>query len=149
MEVNTSFVAPAVPVSPENKLYSGNKIYMGFFKPQTQKQWLGNLKKYTLDLESNTILDSTTPVAKLATDPITGKFKADAQSFWSSAADGGTVEAGGVGEVLNGMDLATRKIYTYKATSKNLIDLSNAFIKIKYNAGGGRTRNRPCEKQTR
>ena len=35
MAENTSFVAPVVPVSPENKVYSGERVYIGFFKPST------------------------------------------------------------------------------------------------------------------
>ena len=43
--VNSSFVAPVVPVSPENRTYSGNMIYMGFFLPGDNQFWGGNLKK--------------------------------------------------------------------------------------------------------
>ena len=129
MEVNTSFVAPAVPVSPENKLYAGNRIYMGFFKPQSGKQWFGNLKKYTLDLKTNTILDKN---GNAATDPVSGSFLPYTQSFWNSVTnEGGEVNKGGVGELLNKRDLRPgqnpRKIYTYLGASKNLTDGSNEF----------------------
>src|SRR3972149_5565416 len=36
---NTSFVAPVVPVSPENKTYSGDAVYIGFFKPAVGAFW--------------------------------------------------------------------------------------------------------------
>ncbi len=126
MEVNTSFVAPAVPVSPENKLYSGSRIYMGFFKPASGSQWLGNMKKYGLN-DTNSIVDADN---KEATDATTGAFKPDARSFWSTAADGGEVGQGGVGERLNDRNLVAnpRMIYTYKGVSF-LTDASNAFIK--------------------
>jgi type IV pilus assembly protein PilY1 len=45
---NTSFVSPVVPVSPENKTYTGSRIYMGFFMPNSGSYWYGNLKKYGL-----------------------------------------------------------------------------------------------------
>jgi type IV pilus assembly protein PilY1 len=37
-EGNTSFVAPVVPVSPENRTYSGSRVFMGFFYPKTQQR---------------------------------------------------------------------------------------------------------------
>ena len=34
LDTSSAFVAPVVPTSPENKVYSGQRIYLGFFKPQ-------------------------------------------------------------------------------------------------------------------
>mgnify|MGYP001041997572 CR=1 FL=1 len=42
-------VAPVVPVSRMNRTYAGNKIYLGFFKPQQDGRWFGNVKRYKLD----------------------------------------------------------------------------------------------------
>jgi len=45
---DSSFVAPVVPVSPENRTFSGSRLYMGFFRPEAGAVWSGNLKKYGL-----------------------------------------------------------------------------------------------------
>ena len=39
VERNSCFVAPVVPVSRMNRTYAGNKIYLGFFKPQQEGNW--------------------------------------------------------------------------------------------------------------
>ena len=49
LERNSCFVAPVVPVSRTNRTFAGNKIYLGFFKPQPDGLWFGNLKRYKLD----------------------------------------------------------------------------------------------------
>ena len=56
LEANTAFVAPVVPSSPENRTESGQRVYLGFFKPITQKPWYGNLKKYGIGSD-NSIVD--------------------------------------------------------------------------------------------
>ncbi len=163
LRVDTSFVAPVVPVSPENKVYTGNRVYMGFFKPQLGQYWYGNLKKYGLDAKSN-IIDMNDNFANYVDQNFDGKddrdgvllpdkaqngsFRASptdptdpkktAQSFWSTAPDGGAVDKGGAGEVLQNRNFSVlcptcdiggdvRKIYTYLGTNTNLADQSNAF----------------------
>lgn len=119
---NTSFVAPVVPVSPENKTYSGDSVYIGFFKPAVGAFWSGNLKKYGLNLNNGTVVDKNgTP----ALDS-NGSFLDSSVSYWSTLADGGLVEEGGVGEVLLARTSA-RNIYTYLGTSTTLAHSSNAF----------------------
>ncbi len=125
IEVDTSFVAPVVPVSPENRTYSGSRVYLGFFKPQAASGfWYGNLKKYGINSAGVVVDKNGVP----ATNP-DGSFKAAATSYWSTAADGGLVDDGGAGDVLLNRDFATspRKIYTYMGTSTNLTAPSNAF----------------------
>jgi type IV pilus assembly protein PilY1 len=124
LEADTSFVAPVVPVSPENRTYSGSRVYLGFFKPISQEMWHGNLKKYGID-SSNNIVDQNGAVATNSD----GSFKDTSLSFWSTIADGGAVEAGGAGEALLNRDFTTspRAIYTYLGTSSDLTDSSNAF----------------------
>jgi type IV pilus assembly protein PilY1 len=151
-ERDTSFVAPVVPVSPENRTYSGSRVYMGFFKPIKQQYWHGNLKKYGLDSNNNVIdaignpatwvdlngdrIDDRMTAATGALPPyaINGSFRTTAESFWNTIEDGGNVNRGGAGEKLYDRDFTSsiagtdpRKIYTYTGTSKNLIDPSNAF----------------------
>ncbi|WP_231875399.1 pilus assembly protein [Desulfuromonas sp. DDH964] len=108
LEVNSAFVAPVVPTSPENKTYSGERVYLGFFKPVANGDWRGNLKKF--GLVKGEVVDKTGAVATDAN----GKFDPDAISFWSVNPDGGNVDEGGVGELLAKRDLVSnpRKIYT-------------------------------------
>jgi len=124
LEADTSFVAPVVPVSPENRTYSGSRVYLGFFKPISQKPWDGNLKKYGIN-SSLEIVDSTGAVATNSD----GSFKDTAISYWSETADGGTVKSGGAGELLWSRDFTTspRSIYTYNGTTTSLTDATNAF----------------------
>ena len=129
LEDDTSFVAPVVPVSPENKTYSGNFVYVGLFRPKTDSFWSGNLKKYKI--EDGEIVDKNgVPV----TNP-DGSFIETSTSYWSTSPDGGKVEKGGVGELL--LNRATpRNLYTYlpsQATvtlnsSVNAFSLANALI---------------------
>ena len=46
VEKNAGFVAPVVPISRMNRVYAGDKIYLGFFKPQQTGRWIGNIKRY-------------------------------------------------------------------------------------------------------
>jgi len=140
-QVDTSFVAPVVPVSPENRTYSGSRIYMGFFKPINMTYWEGNLKKYAID-SSNNLRDMNGNLAnytdlngdgyddndgaQLPPGAINGTFRLSSRSFWSSSADAGEVDEGGVGDVLLN-STATRNLYTYvSSTSTNLADPTNA-----------------------
>lgn len=119
---NTSFVAPVVPVSPENKTFSGDRVYIGFFKPAVGPFWSGNLKKYGLDLDNGTVVDKNDDPALDSN----GNFLDTSISYWSTLADGGIVEEGGVGKVLFDRTTA-RNIYTYVGTSTTLTGTSNAF----------------------
>ena len=135
-EAETAFVAPVVPASPENRTYSGKRIYIGFFKPISQKPWYGNLKKFGIN-------DKLQIVSANGVDPATnsdGTFNAGATSFWSNDADlftasgdAGNVQQGGVGGQLMVRDLVNdpRTIWTYtggtdKTMNGNLVEASNA-----------------------
>lgn len=125
-ESDTSFVAPVVPTSPENRTYSGQRVYLGFFKPISQRPWHGNLKKYGID-HQNRIIDKNDNVATLDD----GSFSASAHSFWSASADAGAVEEGGAGEVLLNRNLSAnpRKIYINRGgNNESLLLSANAFI---------------------
>jgi type IV pilus assembly protein PilY1 len=128
VSVDSSFVAPVVPVSPDNRTYNSNRIYMGFFKPVNGTYWEGNLKKYGLNA-NNDIMDSHTPPIR-ATDS-TGVFDKSSISYWSTDPDAGKVNSGGAGGRLLLRDFSTdpRKIYTYTGNSPALTDSSNAFSK--------------------
>lgn len=122
LDANTAFVAPVVPTSPENKVYSGQRIYLGFFKPKTCGTWIGNLKKYGLG-SSGEVLDKNN---NSATDA-NGAFVATATSYWSNSADGSDVDEGGIGAILAAGNVTSRNIYTYMGTDTQLADSSNLF----------------------
>ncbi|MFH1718461.1 MAG: vWA domain-containing protein, partial [Planctomycetota bacterium] len=90
-DVNAVFVSPVVPVSRMNRTYAGDRLYVGFFKPQQNGRWLGNIKKYGLN-SSGEILDAFGNAATLSD----GTIKDNARSYWSITNDGPNVLKGGV-----------------------------------------------------
>lgn len=142
LQDSVSYVAPVVPISQMERTSAGNLMYLAMFKPTENSFWKGNIKKYCiatknssgeivdcsghgvtdpnvnvgdiLDVNSSLVMDSNNEIKKAA------------QSFWSSEADGGNTDMGGVGEILQNRSLP-RNIYTYLGTNVNLNDLSNAF----------------------
>ncbi|HEX9758685.1 MAG TPA: PilC/PilY family type IV pilus protein, partial [Nitrospiria bacterium] len=125
LEDNTSFVAPVVPVSPENRTYSSSNVFVGFFRPDASAFWGGNVKKYGLN-SGGKIVDND--MLTLSTNS-NGVFYDTSTSFWGTIPDGGKVEEGGVGKVLLNRDLSTRKLYTYFETNVNLTNSVNVFNK--------------------
>ncbi len=124
-EENAVFVAPVVPISRMNRTYAGDRIYLGFFKPQMSGRWIGNIKRYALDSDGS-LYDANDV---LATTP-EGLIKNNALSFWTTLGnDGPDVSAGGAAEVLELLIEGTgvRNIYTYTGTETLLTDTSNAF----------------------
>lgn len=150
LEADTSFVAPVVPASSTNRTISSNRVYLGLFKPQSNRPWIGNLKKYGVSSDL-TLLDRSN---NAATDTY-GDFLPNSKSFWgddgssekkivsidgllpltdgSVSGDGGNVAAGGVGGTLK-FDLQqgllaspkklaweSRNIYTYPSGSASTI----------------------------
>ena len=129
LEHSASYVAPVVPISQMETFRSGNRIFLAMFKPTEKSFWKGNIKKFgiseandaskgvlagdVVDKNGNPVITSTNEIDK------------EAVSYWSETADGGEVEAGGVGEVLLKRTTA-RKIYTYLETNTDLTDSSNA-----------------------
>jgi type IV pilus assembly protein PilY1 len=135
----SSFVAPIVPVSKMERTTAGDKIYLAFFRPNQTGMWSGNIKKYgvqqtnagslvvgdILDLSGSKALDSN------------GEFYPSSKSYWTtSSSDGGEVETGGVGQVLQNRT-TDRKIYTLLpgdaededegADSNTSFDLTNSY----------------------
>jgi type IV pilus assembly protein PilY1 len=126
-EENAVFVAPVVPISRMNRTYAGDKIYLGFFKPQQSGRWIGNIKRYGLGADGNLIDVNGYPATTAD-----GLIKENAWSFWTSMGnDGPDVEKGGAAEVLSLLiDSPTaRNIYTYTGTAvTDLTDAANAFV---------------------
>lgn len=141
MSVDSSFVAPVVPVSPENRTYGSSRVYMGFFKPRGQ-YWYGNLKKYGLDTKNNIIdkngnqanwidadnngIDDNTGET-LPNGASNGSFRNTSFSYWSTSVDAAEVDKGGVGEKLL-LRTTSRVLYTYKTASSTLIPFSKTTV---------------------
>jgi type IV pilus assembly protein PilY1 len=126
VEKNACYVAPVVPISRMNRVFAGDKIYLGFFKPQQSGRWIGNIKRYALQ-NTGTLLD-------VNNQPVTtadGLIKDNAHSWWTTLGyDGPAVEKGGAAEAL-ALQIgsgATRNIYTYSGTQALLSHSSNAFL---------------------
>jgi type IV pilus assembly protein PilY1 len=124
-EENAVFVAPVVPISRMNRTYAGDRIYLGFFKPQLSGRWIGNIKRYGLDsygtLYDANDVEATTP---------DGLIKSNALSYWTTMGnDGPDVSAGGAAEVLQLLidGSSTRNVYTYTGSQNLLADSANAF----------------------
>jgi len=149
LETNSSFVAPVVPVSPENKTANASRMYIGLFKPALTAFWAGNLKKYGLDsanyltdkdgdyanyvdLDGNGFEDRP-PYNSLPNGKRNGSFRDDSRSFWSVEDDASDVGSGGVGQLLQMRTPSDRKIYTYFGNAAltdgtNVFDTSNTSI---------------------
>jgi type IV pilus assembly protein PilY1 len=125
-EENAVFVAPVVPISRMNRTYAGEKIYLGFFKPQQSGRWIGNIKRYALD--SDGILYDATGAEACTTD---GLIKDNALSFWTTLGnDGPDVDKGGSAEVLDLLidSPIARNLYTYTNAIADLTNTANAFV---------------------
>jgi type IV pilus assembly protein PilY1 len=120
-DVSAVFVSPVVPVSRMNRTYAGNSLYVGFFKPEEDGRWAGNIKKYGID-SLGRIVDADGIEATLAN----GAINENARSFWSTAPDGPNVLSGGVGQLLLNQD--PRHLYTYTGSTLTLTDSTNAFL---------------------
>ncbi len=119
-DVSAVFVSPVVPVSRMNRTFAGSSLYVGFFKPQPDGRWDGNIKKYGLN-DQGIIIDADGNPATQAN----GSINDNARSYWSSAADGADVLSGGIGAIL--LDQSSRNLYTYMAQSEYLTDSTNSF----------------------
>ena len=86
---------------------SSPRVFMNLFKPTADRAWNGNTKGYFAS--SDGLRDLNGDLAIVTSGGQT-KFKATAQSFWSSSPDGDVVDAGGVSTKLTG---GGRTIYTY------------------------------------
>ncbi len=112
MTESTTFAAPSVSVNRFNNLFHSREVYYALFKPDRFARWDGNVKKYHIcqgtegTCRSGDVLDAK---GNLAT--INMYIAPDAQSYWSTVADGSNVDMGGAGERVPSS--ATRKLFTY------------------------------------
>ena len=112
----SSFVAPIVPVSRMERTTAGDKIYLAFFRPNQSGMWSGNIKKYgvqqTNDASKGLVVGDILDASGSKALDSNGEFYASTKSFWTtSSSDGGEVQVGGVGEILQNRTSA-RNIYT-------------------------------------
>ena len=119
---NSNFVAPVVPVSKLNKVYSGSSLYLGLFFPTESGIWRGNLKKYGLSPSGVVMGRNGAPAVD-----VSGLIGASVSSLWADVGDGPRVVEGGAGLQMLGQ--ASRNFYTYKTgnANKNLSDANNLF----------------------
>ena len=108
----TTFTSPAVAVDTFNRTQSRDEVFYAMFTPSATVDWIGNIKKLKLDAKA--LIDSA---GQPAVDGTTGYLKDSATTFWSTAADGGDVDKGGVGALLAIRDPATRAIYSNTGTN--------------------------------
>lgn len=99
-----TFSNTSITLNSSNQLNHNNNLYYALFTPNEHTSWRGNLKRYKLSSSGNVL-----GVNGIATDPATGLFVEEAQSFWSATADGAQVTRGGAAERLTSI---TRNIYT-------------------------------------
>ncbi len=103
---SSTFSAPAVSINSFNRTRNLNDLFISVFTATSSAHWPGNLKKYRLSPNESEIVDMHGQPAVDAT----GFFAEGTQSYWSPAADGPTVTAGGAA---NRIPLpANRKVYT-------------------------------------
>ncbi|MGB7934831.1 MAG: PilC/PilY family type IV pilus protein, partial [Gammaproteobacteria bacterium] len=134
LAVNTTFVAPAVPVNAFNRLTNRNELYFALFRPNRNPEWAGNIKRYQLGSTPPEIVDAND---NPAVDASTGFFSTLATSVWTQGADapdGDDVAKGGAAS----RQTLTRKLYTYTSaaapnndsliTAANKFDESNALL---------------------
>ncbi|MDY0184273.1 MAG: PilC/PilY family type IV pilus protein [Desulfuromonadaceae bacterium] len=119
-ENNEMFTAAAIPISSENGVFAGNYIYLGLFQPTNYGSWLGNIKKF--GFSNGEVYDKQGN--KAASDK--GLIFSNSISYWSTAADGADVTAGGAGEILRNRS-AARNILTYTGSNSDLADATNHF----------------------
>jgi len=135
-----TFVSPGIAVNTFNRLNHLNELYFAVFKPQTETNWRGNLKRYELN-DSGQIVDRE---GVYAIEDSTGFFKDTAKSYWvdpnaANETDGRDVTKGGAANQLPA-DPDDRKLYTYYSSNsdeKILSDASNAVSTTNLDASSG------------
>ncbi|MEE9355516.1 MAG: PilC/PilY family type IV pilus protein [Methylococcaceae bacterium] len=124
----TSFEAPALSVNSFNRLYHNNELYFSLFKPDNSQHWGGNVKKYKVcegDPEDTCVRGEIIDATGAKIIASNGRIKDEAQSYWSSAADGAFENQGGAGEQIP--SFSSRKLYTFTGnTSPSNVDLTLA-----------------------
>ncbi|WP_296935033.1 PilC/PilY family type IV pilus protein [uncultured Marinobacter sp.] len=134
-EVNarsTTYVAPGIAVNTFDRLNHLNMLYYALFQSQKGAIWNGNLKRYKLEIRTNSSGEAEAVIVdengNPAIDPATGFFKDTAQSWWSPTADGPNVKLGGAASQLPDTT-ADRNVFSNLDSRKSLLsDNNNAVV---------------------
>ncbi len=106
LKVDSSFTAPSVSTNNFDSTETSDWVYYAMFTPDEGPRWQGNLKKLGVSGQSLIGADGNAAIDS------NGNIDIDAQTYWSSTNDGGTVEEGGVVEMFSAMNPSDRKIYS-------------------------------------
>ena len=85
IDVNASFAAVTLPLSANNQSRVENKVFIGMFKPASQRKprWVGNVKQYQLARFDGKIQLADVNLNR-AINPLTDFPQSCAQSFWTT-----------------------------------------------------------------
>jgi len=109
-----TLTGPSVSVSQFNRASHRDDVYLGLFEPAgTGTLWPGNIKRYGLGPLPDDGFGLIDAEGLPALDPATGRFAADARSWWSATADGAAVPRGGAASRLP----SERRLLTWPAAS--------------------------------
>lgn len=132
-DTHTTFSSPAVSVNAFNRTTHRSELYFTLFKPEVTPHWDGNFKRFKLAFDDQGIPEILDSNDKLAVSNLTGFFKDDALSYWTSTddapdGDGGNTSIGGAASELFTSDVKAdaRKVYSnINADNSVLSDSSN------------------------
>ena len=128
---NGTLAAPGIAVNRFNRLRHLSQLYYALFKPSTNSNWEGNMKRYALQVDVDDDGNSSSSIVDEAGDdavnPATGFFRVDSNSWWGALGDGtdpddgSDVELGGARQELELSD-TSRSLYVPVATAGNYSD---------------------------
>jgi type IV pilus assembly protein PilY1 len=131
---STTFAAPGIAVNTFDRLNHLDSLYFAVFQPDSVPLWNGNLKRYRLGVVTDDVTGDKEAVildadGNEAVDPATGFFSDVARSWWSPAADGKEVAAGGAASQHEDAN-TNRNVYTYLTSSKktDLTSVENSVV---------------------
>ena len=114
LKVNSTFSSPAVSVNAFNRATNLEDLYFTLFKPTDGERWEGNLKKFKLEFDADSLPFVADKNHNPAIDVATGFFKDSSVSYWTTAADapdGAETAKGGAAGML--ALSSPRNVYTF------------------------------------
>ncbi len=115
------YTSPSIPFDADSVAVSGSEIYVPMFKPEAEKFWKGNIKKYDINFNYSTMKLEVKD--KNDADVVDSDMKfLSVVDFWNDgAADGGATLVGGAASKMTG----SRNLYTYLGTESDLTHADN------------------------
>lgn len=137
---STTYVAPGIAVNTFDRLNHLDELYYALFQPAKGAVWNGNLKRYKLDIQTDSNGEPKAVIVDVngnaAIDNTTGFFKDTAKSWWSPQADGKNVDQGGAASQLPDVT-SNRKVYSNLLSNKSdLSDNGNQVVTSNNNLTG-------------